>query len=177
VLAFLRFVGILNAAVWFGAAIFFTVAVGPAFFSPEMVNLVGRPRTGVAVQLVLQRYFVVQHWCGLIAVGHLLAEWLYTGRPFQKLTLGVLLALLVLGLLGHFWLQPKLSRLHLEIYEVRSTPAPEQVEKARHSFGAWHATAQSLNLVMIFGLVYYLWRITHPSATPRFVSANRFRLE
>lgn len=172
---FLRFIGILNAAIWFGAAIFFTFGAGPAFFSPEMLNLVGRPRAGVAVQLVLRHYFILQHWCGAIALAHVLVEWLYTGRPLQKALLGLLAGLFVLGLLGGLWLQPKLHQLHLAVYGGQATP--DQVEKARHSFNAWHGTSQALNLLMIAGLVWYLWRMTNPPSAPRFVNASRFRLE
>jgi hypothetical protein len=46
----LRFIGIANAAVWFGSLIFFTVVVGPAFFSEGMINLfgAGNPQVGRA---------------------------------------------------------------------------------------------------------------------------------
>ena len=37
----LRFVGILNAAVWFGTAIFFSFGAGLVPFSPEMKTLLG----------------------------------------------------------------------------------------------------------------------------------------
>ena len=35
----LRFIGVLNAAVWLGAALFFTFAVGPAFFTDEVKSM------------------------------------------------------------------------------------------------------------------------------------------
>jgi len=41
VIGFLRIVGILNAAVWFGAAVFFTFGAGFAPFSAEMKRLLG----------------------------------------------------------------------------------------------------------------------------------------
>src|SRR6266496_2641930 len=41
VIGFLRFLGILNAGVWLGAAIFFTFGAGPALFSQETQNLLG----------------------------------------------------------------------------------------------------------------------------------------
>ena len=37
----LRFIGVMNAALWFGAALFFTFAIAPAFSSPEMKRLLG----------------------------------------------------------------------------------------------------------------------------------------
>ncbi|MBU6399466.1 MAG: DUF4149 domain-containing protein [Verrucomicrobia bacterium] len=174
-ITFLRLVGIFNAAIWFGAAAFFTFGVGPAFFAPDMINLVGRPRAGVAVQMILDRYFVVQHWCGVIALVHLVAEWLYTGRPLSKLTLSILVVMLGLGLAGHYGLQPRLNRLHLTMYGLRSTP--EQAEQARRSFQTWHGFAQGLNLLMLVGMVYYLWQVSQPPAVSRFLRANRFQLE
>jgi len=41
VLGFLRIIALLNAAVWFGSIIFFTFAAGPAFFTDDMIQLLG----------------------------------------------------------------------------------------------------------------------------------------
>ena len=38
----LRFIGIVNAAIWLGAAVFATLGAGPAFFSEAVLRLVGR---------------------------------------------------------------------------------------------------------------------------------------
>src|SRR5580765_3504068 len=99
VLGFLRSIAIVNAAVWFGSIIFFTFAAGPAFFSDEMIHLLGRPHAGAAAQVIVHRYFLVQQWCAAIAIAHLIAEWLYTGRPFHRLILLLLMALFLIGLL------------------------------------------------------------------------------
>jgi hypothetical protein len=171
VVAFLRFVGILNAAVWFGAAVFFTLGAGPAFFSDEMIQLIGKPRAGVAAQLVLSRYFTLQHWCAGIALAHLMVEWLYTGRPWQKSTLGLLLGLLALGLAGGYGLQPRMKELHLRMYAVQLTPA--QREEAKKAFGPLHGAAQLMNLVVMGGILVYLWQITSSASSSR--SAGKFR--
>jgi hypothetical protein len=175
VIGALRFIGILNAAAWAGAALFLTSTVGPAFFSEKMLQLLGRPHAGMAVQVVLERYFVFQYVCAAIALGHLFLEKLYMGRPLQKLRLGLLLGLLVLTLAGGVWMQPKLQRLHLEIYSVKSVPA--QVEKARHSFGLWHGFSQFVNLVNLGGLLVYLWQVANATDMPRFISPTKFTLE
>jgi len=122
VLGFLRSIAIVNAAVWFGSAIFFTFAAGPAFFTDEMIGLLGKPRAGAAAQLVVHRYFVVQQWCAAIAIAHLLAEWLYTGRPFHRLVLLLLMVLFVIGILGGYVLQPRMHELHLRKYAVQTPP-------------------------------------------------------
>lgn len=173
VIGFLRFLGVINAAIWFGAAIFFTVAVGPAFFSPEMTNVIPPPYNGVAAQVVLKRFFILQHWCALMAFLHLLAEWLYMGRPLERITLLLLTTMFCIGLLGGFWIQPKLKELHRVKYSTRSAPIEKQ--QATRSFGIWHGVAQSMNLFVTVGLLVYLWRITSAPSPTRFVSANKFR--
>jgi hypothetical protein len=175
VIGFLRFVGVMNAAIWLGAAIVFTVSIGPAFVSPDMLSLMGRPRAGVAVELILQRYYLLQHWCGAIAIAHLVVEWLYTGRPLQKFILYLLAGLFILGLMGG-WLQPRLLQLHLTIYGVHP-PAPALVERARQAFHSWHLVAEGIDLIVIAGLVYYLWRMTNLASPPRFLTPSRFRLD
>src|SRR5678816_4102246 len=59
VLGFLRIIAIINAAVWFGSIVFFTFAAGPAFFTDEMIRLLGKAHAGAAAQLVVHRYFIV----------------------------------------------------------------------------------------------------------------------
>jgi hypothetical protein len=166
VIGFLRFLGVANAAVWFGSSIFFTFAVGPAFFSDKMLALLGRPYAGAAVQIILERYFLMHLVCGLIGLLHLLAEYLYMGKPLQRLTLYLLLSVFTLGMLGGYWLQPKLHGLHREMYAKTSTA--EQVQQATRSFRTWHATSQILNLVIIAGVLTYLWRVTTPSSVYRY---------
>jgi hypothetical protein len=173
VIAFLRFAGLINAGVWLGGAVFFTIAAAPAFFSDEMLGLIGRPHAGAAAQIVLERYFRVQYWCGAIALAHLGGEWLYAGRNPPRLALSLVLAVFGAGLVGGLWLQPKLKALHLTIYGVRSTPA--DAEAARASFRVWHGVSQGANLLVIAGLVGYVWRLANPDDPTRFRSMNKFR--
>lgn len=161
---FLRFVGVVNAAIWFGAAIFFNIAV-PVFFTEEVKQkLFPPPYNGVAAQLIISRFFILQHWCGAIALIHLLAEWLYLGRVLERLTLGILVTIFSLNLIGGFWLQPKLHELH-KIKYLGTTP--EQKEQAAQSFRAWHGVSQMANMFVAAGLLFYLWRVTSTSHTSR----------
>jgi len=166
VIGFLRFVGVANAAVWFGASIFFTFSVGPAFFSEKMVNLLTRPYAGAAAQIIIERYFLVQQVCGALALLHLVAEWLYMGKPLQRLTLWLLLGVSALGLMGGYSLQPKLRGFHRTIYAPSSTP--QQIDQARQSFKLWHATSQALNLAVLCGVAVYLWRVSTPASGYRY---------
>ena len=167
----------MNAAVWFGAAIFFTFGIGAAPFSPEMKELLGPKNSpyfsGAIAQILIARYFRLQLACGAVALLHLLAEWIYLGRAPQKLCFGLLIALVAAGLVGGYWLQPKLKELHKIKYGVK-TPAAQR-EAADHSFRAWHGLSQGIILLMLAGLAVYLWRVANPADTARFVSTAKFR--
>jgi hypothetical protein len=165
VIGFLRIVGVANAAMWFGASIFI-LWLQPAFFSDEMIRLLTRPYAGAAAQIVIERYFIFHELCGVIALTHLVAEWLYMGKPLQRLTLWLLLGIFALGLVGGHSLQPRLRSLHRTIYGPGSTP--QQIDQAKQSFKLWHATSQALNLVVLVGVAVYLWRATTPGSGYRY---------
>ncbi|HRZ91624.1 MAG TPA: DUF4149 domain-containing protein [Candidatus Paceibacterota bacterium] len=185
VIGLMRFIGIANAAVWFGAAVFFTVAVGPAFFSTQMLTLFGgsaadpnaRYYGGAAAQVVMERYYLLQHWCGAIALLHLAWEGWYFGRSIRRLPLAVVLVLFALGLAGGYGIQPRLQRLHKTMYNVGGDQTAAQMEVARRSFGVWHGLSQAANLVVLIGLGIYLWRVQIVPDQTRFIGPARFHLE
>src|SRR5438552_14019076 len=129
---FLRLIGLLNVAVWFGAVIFFTFGVAPAFFSPEMKTLLGEQSypafSGRLAMVVVSRYFLLHYWCGSIALLHQLAERFYLGKPLQKLNFGLLIGLCSLSLLGGLGLQPHLRKLHEIKYGRSNFYSAEQKE-------------------------------------------------
>jgi hypothetical protein len=178
VIGFLRFVGILNAAVWFGAAIFFTFGTGPAPFSPEMRQLLGPNNypyfSGAIAEILIARYFYFQIGCALVAVLHLLAEWLYLGKYPQKLQVTLWIGLAAATLLGAYGLQPRLKTLHALKYGLNTRP--EVRAAADRSFKAWHGVSQAVNLLMMGGLAVYLWRAANPTDSTRFVSAAKFTM-
>jgi hypothetical protein len=167
----LRFVGILNAAVWCGSAIFLTFGL-PALFSPELKKLLTEPGVGFAAEAVVARFFVLQYWCAAIALAHLLAEWLYGGRPARRLNLSLVLAMLALALAGGLWAQPKMRALHEVKYFGKQ---PEQQAAAARAFARWHGAAESVNLLVMGGLIIYLWRVSGPPESPRFGGFNKIR--
>ena len=174
----LRFVGILNAAVWLGAAIFFILGAGLAVFSPEMRELLGPSNfpyySGAIAQILVARYFRFQVVCAAVAVVHLLAEWLYLGKVPRKLQVALLVGLCAAAVVGAGWLQPRLKALHATKYGIQSPPELRAV--ADRSFRTWHGVAQVVNLMVVGGLGAYLWRAANPSDPTRFVSAVKFTI-
>src|SRR4030095_8348720 len=77
VIGLLRLVGIMNAAVWFGAAIFLTFFVAPTVFSHVLKQNLGEVWPGVIASMLLERYFVIQYFCAIIALVHAFTEWIY----------------------------------------------------------------------------------------------------
>jgi hypothetical protein len=127
---------------------------------------VGRAYAGAAAQIVLERYFLFHQICGGVALLHLMAEWLYMGRPLKRLTLFLLGTLLVLGFVAGYGLQPRLQALHRVMYAPGQTPANR--EAARKQFQMLHGVSQVLNLLVIGGVTAYLWRVSTPSSNYRF---------
>lgn len=172
----IRFIGIVNAAIWLGAAVFVTIGVAPAFFGEEMKALLGPSFpawSGALVQVVFKRFFLLNYVCGGIAVVHLLAEWLYQGKPIENATLGLLAGLLLFSLAGGMVMQPRLSSLHRIKYSP-STP-PDQRLRAAGSLRVWHGVSQTANLIMLGGLFVYFWRTASKPDAVRFLSSNKFQ--
>jgi hypothetical protein len=170
-------VGILNAAVWLGGGIFFSVALAPAIFSKEMEGVLGHEYypyfSGAIAQVLIARYFHLQLVCALVALIHFMAEWLYLGKSAQALWLGLVISLFSLGIVGGFWLQPRLKELHTIRYAV-NTPR-ETRDAATQSFRTLHGASQGINLLMLCGLAVYFWHLANPPDPTRFLSAATFR--
>jgi len=166
-----------NAAVWLGAAVFFTAGAAPALSSDAMHALLG-PKffpfySGAVTQLVLARCLEFHVACGVIALIHLFTEGFYLGRPVRRWWLGLLAGLLALGLVGRYGLAPRLAQLHRTQHAVNVQP--EQRTAAVNSFRVWHGAFQVLNLLLLAGVAVHFWRVTHPEDPLRFVGASKFR--
>jgi hypothetical protein len=175
VIGLLRLVGLLNAAVWFGAAVFFLFGAEPALTGSRDIQQLLEPRNypyfSVALaQLVGVRFFRLYLLCGFIALLHLTGEWLYLGKYPRRLWLALLLMLWLGGCLEAFWLQPRLQTLH-----QREFTASTQRVAARDSLRFWQGASHTLEAVLVCGLGIYLWRMANPPDPMRFVSATKFR--
>jgi hypothetical protein len=176
VISILRFIGVMNAAVWFGGGVFFTLVAGPALFSDAMRGVLGAGNypfySGAIAQIVLKRYFVFHTVCAGIALLHLLVQRLYSGRP-NRLALCLVAGLLGLILIGGNWFEPTLSNLHATRYATKASP--EERETAAKSFRVWHGVSQLANLLVLGGLAVHLWQSTTSSDTTRFAGSVKFR--
>ncbi|MFO1486909.1 MAG: DUF4149 domain-containing protein [Verrucomicrobiota bacterium] len=175
-IAFLRFVGLINAAIWLGAAVFLFAVAGPASLSPEMERLLGARNfpffSGAFAHVLMSRYFVLVSLTAVIALAHLLSEWLYMGRPARKLSAILLGGLIALVLVSGWWIEPRMNQLH----KVRhSSSSVVERESAAKAYRWWHAAFQFLHVTMIGGLIVYSWRVANPSDAPRFISSVKFR--
>lgn len=173
----LRFVGMLNAALWLGAAVFCSTALLVALHSREAIALLGQRyfeqvTTGLT-QIIFTRLYHLQVFCALVAWAHWLFEWLYQGRIPRRFWMGLLAGLFLVSLLGSLWLCPKLTILHRHQYLPRQTT--EQQVTAQRQFRFWNGVFQAVNLLMIGGVTAYFWRVTHPPDELRPIGSFKFR--
>jgi hypothetical protein len=176
VIGFLRCIGLLNAAAWFGAGIFFALGVGSAMSDSEIHSLLQayyQPYSEIISQIIIARYYKLGIVCGIIAILHLLAEQFYFGRAPQKRWLSLLMTLLALSLLGGCWLPPKMENWNTLRRDAK-TP-PQTRETATHSFQVWHRISKAANLLMLTGLGFYLVRVGNPPESTRFIGSGKFR--
>jgi hypothetical protein len=171
VLVVLRSIGIFNAAIWLGSALFFTFGVAPAVFSDEMKRVFGQYYTGIIAQNIIGRYFAVSLICGVIALGHFFAEIIYAGKFFRRFQFSLIVLMLVLGLLGGYLFAPKIKVTH----HIKYLGPVEQREAAQKQLARLHAVSMTGNLFNLIALIVYTWRVTNPPDQTRFVSAQKFR--
>ncbi|HLH52050.1 MAG TPA: hypothetical protein VKY92_00320 [Verrucomicrobiae bacterium] len=177
VIGLLRFLGLVNAAVWFGASFFFIFIGEPASSSGSMQALLGPksfPYFSAAIsQLLGTRFFGLFLVCAVVAMLHVGAEWLYFGKYPRRVWLLLIFGLFLGGLIQSYGLQPKLQdRLAVQF---SSNNRPEQRESARHSFRLWHAMSTCLDVVLLSGIGIYLWRVANPPDEMRFVGASNLK--
>ncbi len=170
----------MNAAIWFGSAVFVLVAA-PVFFSKAVQSTpLGQFWPGVMVQFVFERFFHLQCICVALAIVHQLAEWVYLGRILHRWIMVLLGAFLLIILAEGLIIEPKLKSLYLVKYAMtekytqgRYTQADQR--EAQASFRTWHGVSRALSLVVVIGLGLFFWKVVHVGDNHRFVSATKFR--
>jgi hypothetical protein len=167
----LRFIGIVNAAIWFGGGLVFTAVILPGVFSPDVHNLFKQEGAsnyyegGVAMAL-FGRFFVLQYICGVIALLHLFAEKLYLGRTISRLGLAIVVSALAISLVGGAVVQPRLRDFRQTKYS--ETAGAGEKALATHSFGVWHGLSEAANVLMLCGLLVHLLRVARPEEPGRY---------
>src|SRR5690348_9358043 len=106
----------MNAAIWLGTAIFYTFGIEPACFSSDMraaLCIQGESYFNGAIGSVMaSHYYHITLACGVVALLHLLAHWLYLGRQTRKFSLGLVVGMFLLTLLASNAIQPAMTRLN-----------------------------------------------------------------
>ena len=144
-------------------------------YSPDAQGLLQKSfgyLSALLTQIVRARFLYTSLACGALALLHLVAEWLYLGRPVRRFPLWLLCILLAAVLLGGSWLQPRLKSLHTTRF---LGPTAAERQAAQNSLGFWQTLAHAVDLLTIGGLAVYLWAMANPPDTLRFVSPGKFR--
>lgn len=166
----------MNAAIWLGTAIFYTFGVEPACFSADMRAALGVQGesffNGSIANVMASHYYHVTLACGVVALLHVLAHWLYLGRPTRKFSLGLVIGMFLLTLLSSNAIQPAMTRLNRKHF---TATGPAQRESAAKSFRILHVTSRFIDILIIGGLVFYVWRVGSSSDTLRFVRPVQYR--
>jgi|SRR5436190_8389587 len=162
----------MNAAVWFGGSLFMMIGVAPAVFASDMDRL-GDLWKGIIAFHLFERYFALQYWCGALALAHVLAEWVYLGKPLYRLSLGLVLGVFSLSLAGGLIVQPRLKQLHAVKYGANEPESRKTA--AAGSLKVWHGISQSAGLLVVAGLGWYLWRMGNPPNAPKYAPQSKFR--
>lgn len=174
VIGLLRFIGLLNAAVWLGTVFLLVFVAEPATNSEPMRELLGAKSfpyfSGAICHLISDRFLTLFLVCALIALLHTGAEWLYFGKYPRRVWLALIFVLFLGGLAQSYAVQPKLKARLLVQHHAGSRP--EERESAGRSFRRWHVLATAINLLLLCGLSTYLWRVANPPDEMRFLGAS-----
>jgi hypothetical protein len=174
VIGLLRFLGLLNAAVWFGATFFFIFVADPAATSSDAMRvLLGTrsfPYFSIAIsQVIGARFFALFLLCALLAMLHMGAEWLYFGKYPRRFWLLLIFGLFLGGLGQTYGLQPKVKGLLL-LQHSPNSPLEER-EAAGRSCRVWRAVSTGFDLILLAGLGIYLWQVSDRPDEMRFLGA------
>lgn len=166
----------MNAAVWLGTTVFFTLGAYPASHSPDIANLFKAGADAyypnVIAQVVMGRYYVISLACGVVALLHFVAKWLYLGRPSRKFSAGLVISLFAITLIAGNAIRPELTNLNKNRFYATQ---PAERQAAAKWFRILRGIETTFNFLMIGGLMVYTWRVANPSDTLRFVSPVKFR--
>lgn len=163
----LYWIGLANAALWWGGSVFFTLGIAPAVFSPEMRRMFAAPSSvGYIAQIMQERYFFFGSACGFVAVFVAAAEWGLLQRRLSRWLCGLLGGLLVFYLASEFFLVPMMRNLHETRHFGRTQAARARAVRV---FGMWHGASQAGNMAALAALTLWLRHraLSDPSKSPK----------
>jgi hypothetical protein len=172
VIGFLRFIGLLNAGVWVGAAVFLILGAEPALHSNAARAYLLKSHgyfAGALDGVIRARFLYFNLVCGGIAMTHLLAEWLYLGRPIRRISVWLVLILCALAIVNIGVFESRVGLFHEARYRG-ATPAARQ--EAQEAYDHWRRASNTADLLMLAGLCVFLWSVARDENVLRFVGAT-----
>lgn len=172
-ITFLRFVGVMNAAVWLGGSAFQLLAVAPFFATPASRWLLGDLHAGGVGLMLWHRFYTLQYLCLGVSVLHHAAEWVYIGRPMARLNAILLGVILALSLLGDQTLQRAVTPAHWTRGNTHASP--QDRARAERVYPLWTTAWEVTNGLLCALVLLNSWRTLTASHGPRFVTQTKFR--
>jgi len=166
----LRFLGLMNAAVWLGGVVYFSAAGIRTVFQPSIRALFHEYYVGTVAQALQASYFRFQVVCAAVAIVHLLLLWWLRPRHVQRPLATIVAIMSALVVLTAFVIQPQMKSL----FETKHrAPTWAQRETAATRFRVWHGVSQGFNLLILGGLVFYVWRMAAPADEVKFLTTQK----
>lgn len=181
-ITFLRLTGLATAAVWLGGTVLFIFALDPLFSGSHLLRLLGPLHAGETGLLAFERFQLFQVVCASFALIHVLAQWLYSGRPIDRRVLILLVVLLGLASGARLGIAPRCRVLNAQaflgpnrqILRQAQTPAQRQAER---SLAIWQGIAVVLNILSLAGVtVYFLQEASPQNGGPRLFPRAKLRI-
>lgn len=172
-ISFLRFVGVMNAAVWLGGTVFHLFAVAPFFGSSAVHWLLGELHAGGTGLMLWHRFYGLQYLCIGIAWLHLLAEWVYLGRSVSKFNGWALSIGLSLTLTSHAEMSQGVEKAHWK--RQNSNVSVVDRERALRVYPLWKGVWIATNAALGLTILAFSWKTLTANQGPRFMTQGRFR--
>jgi len=173
VLPFLRIIGIANAALWFGASLFFLICIRSVFQSEQLTQLVPHPFSEASMHVLLAKYLVLLMLCAFVAIVQHCAEQWYAGRPIFRLRLGILLTLVVITFILKWVIFPSMTQQHIRAY--RPTASQQDLQEGARAYRLWKTGFHFVHLFVVLGSFSQLWQVTRNQSSYRELGMHQFR--
>ncbi len=181
-ITFLRLAGLGTAAIWLGGTVFFVLGIDPVLGGVDLLRLLGPLHTNEVSFVASQRFHLFQVTCASLALVQALGEWLYTGRPFDRRLLFLLLTLLALGSTGRLYVVPKCRAYNAQAHlgparQILRQPLTPPQRQAAQALNVWLGVGVVFNVISLAGVAVYLLQQASPNnAGPRLFPKARLRI-